>query len=346
MNDTCCNKAVSPCEPAPGSAHPDYPSPGAPGTQSWMACRARTDRLRRYAEAPPGAESGYLNPYSTSTRWLRGNLHGHTCCGPELDLAESARMYGLTGYDFVAVTDHSRAHPPERIADWAARSGLVILPGEENGGTDHIIELGVHDVTPTPADGDYAARAAALRAGGGFIIGCHPQEYAHGEDNIRQGCGSLHAIEIYNGLRECRGTDETRNIALWDEMLTAGHRVWAVATDDFHWHYIGPGHGWVQVQVPEDALVTWPMLVEQLKRGAFYATTYPLFELIELGGGLLRVLGDGQANTIRVIGPGGRLLTEGKGHELEWSIEPGLDYFRIELRRGIKTAWSQPFFRA
>lgn len=289
--------------------------------------------------------SEYVSPYSRSTRWLRGNLHAHTCCGRFMDLAESGRIYASLGYDFLAVTDHNKTHDPAQIELWAQQAGLVVIPGEENGKSDHLIELGVHEVSPTPSLG-YHERAAALQVHGGFVIAAHPQEYDHGEANVRGASAALDAIELYNGLRESRGTDETRNVALWDELLSDGARLWGVATDDFHCQYITPGHGWVHVQVDEHAPVTWPLLLEQLRRGAFYASTYPTFERIELDGDVLHVCASKQTKAIRVVGPGGRTLAHVPGHALDWPVEPKLRYFRVEAVAGVKRAWSQPFFAA
>ncbi|MBE7465044.1 MAG: CehA/McbA family metallohydrolase [Planctomycetes bacterium] len=289
----------------------------------------------------------YLSPYSaSSTRWLRGNLHGHTCCGRFMDLGESGRFYARLGYDFVAVTDHNKAPSKGQTAGWQQAAGLVVVPGEENGSTDHIIELGVHEVTPTNGS-SYSERAEALRGGGGFIIACHPQEYPHGADNLRAGAPFLHAVEIYNGLREARGTHEHHNVALWDELLTAGRKLWAVAADDFHCQYISPGHGWVCVQAPEDAgALTWENIVEQLKRGAFYASNGPNFKRLEFRGGTLRVEVEKLVRDIRVIGPGGETLAAHPGPALSWKAPAGLGYFRVEAHCGVKTAWSQPFFAA
>lgn len=289
----------------------------------------------------------YINPYSASRRWLKGNIHAHTCCGPYCDLADSGRAYAMLRYAFLAVTDHNKTHDPRQIEQWSQQAGLVVIPGEENGQTDHMIELGVHDVTPTPDNGAYADRAQALRDAGGFVFGCHPQEYPHGHDNIRQGVGRLHAVEIYNGMREFRGSDEFRNVALWDELLSEGARLWAVATDDFHAHTATPGNGWVQVQAPEDAdTITWPLIVEQLKRGAFYASTSPRLESFTLTDRALEVEACTRAKSMRVIGPGGQVLHEQPGRHLQWQVVGGLPYFRVEAICGIKRAWSQPFYAA
>ena len=288
----------------------------------------------------------YLNPYSTSKRWLRGNLHAHTCCGRFMDISESGPMYASLGYDFLAVTDHNKAPDVDQWQTWQAQANLILIPGEENGHTDHILEIGVHAVTPT-ADNHYANRARALQDAGGFVIGCHPQEYAHGAQNINAGQAHLHAFEIFNGLRESRGCDEPANETLWDQILTDGGRIWGVATDDFHCQYTSPGNGWVSVQVPETVQdVTWPLIVAQLKAGAFYASTYPTFEYIHLDADQLSANADRFTQLMRVIGPGGCVLHEVEGTTLNWPVAPNLAYFRLEAVSGIKRAWSQPFFAA
>ena len=289
---------------------------------------------------------GYVSPYSSSSRWLRGNLHAHTCCSGFMDISESGPIYSALGYDFLAVSDHNMAPDEEQWRSWQDQVELILVPSEENGSEDHILEIGTHSVTPTPTD-VFAERAATLRAAGGFVAACHPQQYPHhGEDNVRSGIGALHAFEIFNGLRETRGFDETANVRLWDELLTAGKRVWGIATDDFHFALISPGHGWVCVQVSEDESVNWQLIVERLKTGAFYASTSPSFERLELVDGTLTVHAVSWTNSLRVIGPGGHILHSEDGSKLQWRPIPDLTYFRVEAVCGIKRAWSQPFYPA
>ena len=268
-----------------------------------------------------------------------------------MDASVSGQIYANLGYDFMAITDHNNAHTLEQWQKWQAGTDLVIIPGEENGSKGHILELGVYAVTPTETD-IYAERAELLRQAGGFIVGCHPQEYPDcGEDDVCEAADLLHGFELFNGLRESRGCDEMANVKLWDRILTNGGQIWGVATDDFHCAYITPGHGWVSVQVPEDAPdpVDWQTIVQQLKNGAFFSTTYPAFEKIILesdstSSGCLIVEAK-RARELRVIGDGGTVLHQSAGNHLEWTIEPNLTYFRIEAVSGNKRGWSQPFYR-
>lgn len=286
----------------------------------------------------------YLNPYSDSTRWLRGNLHGHTCCGRFMDVSESGPMFASLGYDFMAITDHNMAPNEEQWRTWQDQIPLVLIPGEENGSTDHMLDLGVFEVAEMPSD-DIRDRAQTLRDGGGFVAVCHPQQYDHGAENVHNTTGVAHAVEIFNGLREGRGCDEAANVKIWDDVLTQGKRIWAVATDDFHCQYTTPGHGWVCVQVDEGAPeVTWQMLVAQLKAGAFFASTYPSFTQIIFDGKTLDVKGDKFAQEMRIVGPEGRVLYQVDGSHLVWDATPNLTYFRIEVHCGTRRAWSQPFY--
>ncbi len=290
--------------------------------------------------------SAYQSPYSGSRRWLRGNLHMHTCCGPYTDLAESGPLYREIGYHFLAVTDHDKVPEEESWEKWCKAATVTLIPGVERSVPEHILDIGVHRLGEV-VSGDYAASARLLRSGGGFLIGGHPQEYPDGAARLREGAPALHAMEVYNGLRADRGCDECANITLWDELLTAGERLWAVATDDYHKVYITPGHGWVCVEHPgEGEEVTWPEIVAQLKAGAFYAANGPGFACIRWDGNTVQVEADDVTEVLRFIGPGGQLLDERAVRELSWEPPAGLGYFRIEAVCGEKRAWSQPFFAA
>jgi hypothetical protein len=286
----------------------------------------------------------YLDPYPGSGRWLRGNLHAHTCCGHPMDVTVSGPMYASLGYHFLAITDHNQALSKAHWQIWQQKLNIILIPGEENGDTDHIVELGVHQVTSTP-ESSYAKRARALGEAGGFIIGAHPQEYADGSDKIRSAVMHLHAFELFNGLREARGCDERANLRLWDELLTDGERIWGVAVDDFHCEHITPGHGWVWVEVPQNTpTISWETIVEGLIAGAFYASTYPRLDKIGLQDGSLHVTAGRYTQRLRVVGPGGRTLYALASTELEWRPPPDLEFFRVEAECGTKRAWSQPFF--
>ena len=262
-----------------------------------------------------------------------------------MDAAVSGQIYANLGYDFMAITDHNLVHDLNQWKSWQEQVDLIIIPGEENGSTDHILEIGVSSVTSTLSE-SYVARAEALRGAGGFIVGCHPQEYPdRGEKNISDAAEILHGFELFNGLREGRGFDEMANVDLWDRILTRGHKVWGVATDDFHCAHITPGHGWVCVQVPEDSseIVPWRTIVQQLKKGAFFASTYSAFEEIILEDSVLKVTTK-QSREIRIVADGGQVIHQVEGTSLEWCVESNLTYFRIEAISGVKRAWSQPFF--
>jgi hypothetical protein len=262
-----------------------------------------------------------------------------------MDVSESGPMFASLGYDFMAITDHNMAPDEEQWCIWQDQAELILIPGEENGKTDHILELGVFSVTETPSL-DIVDRANALKESGGFVAPCHPQEYDHGAENIHRTADIAHAFELFNGLRENRGCDEAANIAIWDDVLTKGHRIWGIATDDFHCQYTTPGHGWVSVQVPEDSEnITWQTLVDQLKNGAFYASTAPVFEQIIFDGENLTVKVDKYAQKILIVGPNGQMLFETEGPHLEWTAPASLSYFRIEVQTGARRAWSQPFFQ-
>jgi hypothetical protein len=263
-----------------------------------------------------------------------------------MDVSESGPMFARLGYQFMAVTDHNMAPDEEQWRIWQEQAGLILVPGEENGDRDHILEIGVHQLTPTPND-NFVERAAALRSGDGFVVACHPQQYDSGPENVTAAAEPLHAFEIYNGLRELRGLTEATNIELWDEMLTAGKQIWGIAADDFHFAFMSPGHGWVCVQVPEEERdITWSLIVDQLKAGAFFASTSPHFTKIVLEGNELQVGADSFVERLQVIGPGGAVLHQVAGDNMIWQCQPGLTYFRIEAIAGIKRAWSQPLYPA
>ena len=104
-------------------------------------------------------------------------------------------------------------------------------------------------------------------------------------------------------------------------------------------------------QKPEDSPtpISWQTVVNQLKKGAFYSSTYPSFETIDLqnenSSDQHLCVTAKRARSLRVIGDGGTVLHTTRGNRLEWSVTTDLTYFRIEAVSGIKRSWSQPFYK-
>ncbi len=169
----------------------------------------------------------------------------------------------------------------------------------------------------------------------------------------------LRLIELINaGLDQQhpkgRSAAEDRAEALWDDALTAGARVYALATDDAHhfddeadrkklgkFAYTGD-RAWVHVRARKE-----PGDVRRaLLAGDFYASTGVRLEEIEASQDKLRVVvAEPKSCQIRFIGPGGEEV--GKGSCPEASVRPaGSAYVRATIVGADgKKAWVQPVFR-
>src|SRR6185436_625207 len=87
-------------------------------------------------------------------------------------------------------------------------------------------------------------------------------------------------LEIWNGhpmVNNLGGGGVASAEAMWDEALTAGRRLFAVADDDAH-HFkqlddpaaAAPNRGWVMVRSRD---LTQAAIIDAMRRGDFYAST-------------------------------------------------------------------------
>ena len=218
--------------------------------------------------------------------WLKTSLHTHTTRsdGPFMP-EETLRLYARMGYDAVALTDHRiynrRAFAPE--------TGVLVLPGIETDGGGrgaargtcfHTVGIGgmgdggfaQDERVPTlPADGPagYQPMIDQMRAQDNFVIYAHPQ-WSRTPARAFEGLTGLDAMEIWNTGCAMENDMDVDNGFLWDELLRAGRRVWAVATDDGH-RPDRLGGGWVMVNAHKDA----DDVLRALRAGAFYASCGP-----------------------------------------------------------------------
>jgi hypothetical protein len=124
----------------------------------------------------------------------------------------------------------------------------------------------------------------------------------------------------------------------WDELLTAGHRLWGYANDDFH----DPddfGNAFNMVLVDE---ISPSAVIKAAKSGRCYASTGILLDEIRVEGEHITV----QVNTEcegRFVGPGGSVLASSDGTKFEYSAGDE-DYVRFEAEGVAGRIFLQPMF--
>ena len=305
-----------------------------------------------------------MTPWDAPGRFWRGNLHTHsTVSDGVLAPEEVCRRYRAEGYDFLALTDHFVGHYGYPIADTLPfRSGgfTTILGAElhsgamRNGELWHILAVGLPpDFAPPdvpgwePVPGGETGPAIARRArdAGAFVAVAHPQWSGLTLDDARSMVGAAHAIEAYN--HGCAvGCDRPDGFQTLDLLLSEGHRLDLVATDDAH--FSEPDHfgGWVMVRSEANEP---EVLLAALKAGAYYSTQGPELRGIEIGADAVHV--DCSAvSTIIVQGHGtaaralhGASMTTGAVALDRFGASPWLRVTIVD--RAGRRAWSNPIWR-
>jgi len=84
------------------------------------------------ARAPAVRPARRALPADDESQWAAGDLHSHTVHSDgTLSVADLATLAASRGLDFLAVTDHNTVSHHTELPAAAARTGLVLLPGQE-----------------------------------------------------------------------------------------------------------------------------------------------------------------------------------------------------------------------
>jgi len=146
-------------------------------------------------------------------------------------------------------------------------------------------------------------------------------------------------VEVYDGRL---GLDATQQ---WDQLLTAGARVYALAADDVRslngdGSPASQGHGWIEALAPDPSLES---LLAALRQGAFYASTGPRFTSFTLSQRTLCATAE-PGTTLRFIAKQAQVVGSG-GSSACYKVTGPETYVRVEAWDGSGgRAWSQPFF--
>jgi hypothetical protein len=227
-----------------------------------------------------------VEAFAAGGEWLRCALHAHTTRSDgELAPEALAGHYARAGYDVLAITDHWRR--TEATADGllviASAELNCVLPSSRDG---HVLAFGI-DAEPAELGMEYAGLARTadwIEEHGGVAYLAHP--YWTGAvpggfdlpDNV-------YGLEVYNGgceLETGRGLSSVH----WDELLEAGRRCFAIATDDSHHPGFDSDLGWAWVRAEERSS---DAVLDALRRGHSYSSTGPVVHGVELDGNAVEV---------------------------------------------------------
>jgi hypothetical protein len=302
-------------------------------------------------------------------QFQRGSIHTHTTRSDgHQSPREVATWYRDHGYQFVAITDHNVLVDPGELADLEG-PGFALVPGEEISHTvgstpvhvlalcvDHLIPGGRFD-TPLQALG---TGLDAVRAQNGFAVVNHPNfSWAFGITDLLPLTGA-YALEIWSGHPAVYSLgDGTRpsHETMWDELLTRGRRVTAVAVDDVHTlvpldggSNALPGLGWVYTF---GELGRAPVC-DALRAGRLYASSGLAFRRIRIEPGRFTVWVDDAADTIVFLGSATQILAtvtgdgfvhDADGFAASYTLHGGETYVRAHARAPDGgAAWTQAYY--
>ena len=299
-------------------------------------------------------------------RWFRGNTHTHSLNSDGDSTPEDiARWYREHGYQFVVFTDHEFITPVAGLnAVIGAEGKFLVMSGQEvtgrfNTTPVHANGLGLTTVV-MPRTGvsplDVLQKdVAAIREAGALPQINHPNFgwALTGADLSKIEGPAL--LEIWNGhpmVNNLGGGGVASAEAMWDEALTAGRRLFAVADDDAH-HFkrlddptaAAPNRGWVVVRSRE---LTPAAIVDAMGRGDFYASTGVALSDVQATATQLRVVITATTFSkyrVQFIGAGGRLLAEVTDPTAEYTFKGNEQYVRARIiESNGKMAWTQPAF--
>ncbi|MFN8632468.1 MAG: CehA/McbA family metallohydrolase [Chloroflexota bacterium] len=301
-------------------------------------------------------------------RWLKGNTHTHTRYSDGDSPPETVvDWYEAHGYDFLFLTDHNILIPDDHLAK-LQRGSLPVWQGEEvTMAAVHVNALGVQELIAPPWPGkslmepevkeSHTERLrwalAQIAAQGAVAHVNHPNYlYTLTIDDLLA-AGEVGLVEMANGHNAVNNEGDESHPStevIWDALLTAGGKVWGVASDDAHhfqtWgeNYSNPGRGWLRVEAESARMAD---VLEAVRAGRFYASSGLELAAYEASGSELSLELAGDAAIIELIGQGGAVLESVNADRARFVLGAATGpYARVRATASDgRQLWTQPLFR-
>ena len=306
---------------------------------------------------------GAQNP--PAARWFRGNLHAHSINSDgDVPPYELLAWYKLNGYQFLTITDHNTFTNPD-ACDTNPLDNFLLIGAEEvtNYKDVHVNAVGIRDVVPsrTGASATEILQGTidAIRQAGGIPLVNHPNfRWAFTAKDMLPLKGTFlleiasgHPAVNHAGNGQIASTEE-----MWDELLSAGMRVYAVAVDDSHnfrqeftIDRANPGRAWVVVRTPS---LTRENILSALDAGDFYASNGVELADVKAASDSLSVNIHSTApsrserrHRVVFIGDGGKVLSVSNDNPARYTFAGTERYVRARVEASTgQRAWTQPVF--
>jgi hypothetical protein len=177
-------------------------------------------------------------------QWVPCELHAHTFHSDgRLSVEEMAREARRLGLEVVALTDHNTNSGVREIADAEGKTGMTIVPGMElTTFHGHLLALGTSAyiewrsltkenvgsaLDAIHASGALAGVAHPFHEGNPFCTGCRWDFDGPDWDRVDY-------LEVWSEANPWSKPKNALSLALWTDVLNAGHRVVGVSSRDFH----------------------------------------------------------------------------------------------------------------
>lgn len=281
---------------------------------------------------------------SKGNRWYKGNLHTHTTRSDGRKKPEEAvACYRAAGYDFLSLTDHWVVSQTEEQENFLLISGCEYDIGasvqEE---IYHILALGMRK-DPRLVRGALGVQEVVdtIRAYGGLAVLAHPAWSLNRPCHVKALSG-LDGTEIFNTVSGFPWNCRAYSGGFVDQMAAEGLLLPCLAGDDAHFYQGEEARSFIYVK--SEAL-TEQHILSALRRGDFYASQGPRFEITYAEGRLLVSSTPVQrvaffTDTVYVPDR----VAEGDGiTRAEYQVKAKDTFVRVELFDGDgRMAWSSP----
>lgn len=298
----------------------------------------------------------FNNPFEKDGNWYKGAFHIHTTNSDgKLSPKDSMKLYQKLGFDFMFITEHGKIFDYSSLAP----PGLLTINGVEYGVGEMYNGYGYHIVAiDVPSDfqpkwGSTQRVIDQILAAGGEAVIAHPYWYGMILVDLLK-IKNYIGIEVFNwGCEGDIGGGRGLSSVHWDQILSAGHRVFGFAADDVHYYTYDVAGGWIMVKSPD---LTRENIMKAIRNGEFYSSAGPRVLNLNISNGKIRLECTGARfiNFVTVPTVGKRIDAEGDNLLTSCKVDIRKDlffggnpkgYIRIEFEdeRG-KRCWLNPIF--